>query len=568
LIQQIVLDKTRERLRSLLKAKEMRTDPLAWCEYMLGSDYMPYKKLREAFESFNAHRRSLCWGINASGKTFSLLGILSLWWWDTHGRNSKVMIVTPSFKQSKNAIGYVSELDAVIRARYDEGIIDHTVGGRVIKDVTYQETGVGSGWIRAENPIPQKAAEVIKGAHSTGGTLIILEEAQALSDKAVRGAKNVLTGGNDKMIAIANPTNPDSYVMRLVKRYVETGIASLGDDNDTDAQPWGMTKIAWEDMPAFTGENVPELQRINLAKPEYVNDVIGEHGIDSPEYRIYVLAEPDYESEMSIVRASDIYASHNVEYPRSNNEPRCVLGVDLALYGKKGDDSVIYASWTKPITVREELEDGRISEYIQMITSLRFIDSITTNDVSKLDQARWVVKTAIAHDACDVRFDAQGMGADFIDLINIAISELDMSSAKIAGNVTFSAMRGQGGNLDKDIYANDRTAWFGIMRNRMAAGEIDLDPEDNRLTNELLSIKYKQDIHGRMKIVAKRDMSKSPDYADAAVFCCLHDDHMAALSGHTIADDVLTYSAESDEFVEDYDAFSDDPWLAYFPLDE
>lgn len=281
---------------------------------------------------------------------------------------------------------------------------------------------------------------------------------------------------------------------------------------------------------------------------------------------MYVLAEPDYENELSIVRLNDIKIGHGVTYPRTDIEPRPVLGVDLALFGKNGDDTVIYAGWTKPVTVNVIDDNDNECERVQFITKLRFIDNITTNDIGKLDQARWVIKHAIALNAYEVRFDIAGVGADFEEHLLFAINELDISKYPTIGSIGFVAMRGQGNLIDSDTYLNDKTAWFGNMRSRLAAAEIDLDPDDKRLQRELLTVKYSLDAFNRMKVKSKREMTKSPDYADAAVFCCIKDTTMARLGG-IIPDDGAVIANENDELLGAYELFSDDPFNAYFPID-
>jgi hypothetical protein len=70
-----------------------------------------------------------------------------------------------------------------------------------------------------------------------------------------------------------------------------------------------------------------------------------------------------------------------------------------------------------------------------------------------------------------------------------------------------------------------------------------------------------------MKIKSKSEMAKSPDYADAAVFCCLRDDHIATLSGQQTTDNVMMLDVDDNSFYEHPDPMEGDPWLAYFPLD-
>jgi len=536
------VEQARKRLAQNLNAKSNAKDPVKWARYMLGEEYVPWSKIREFFYKVLSDRKSICYSINSAGKSFSVIGILSLWWMDTYGRNAKVMIVTPSFDQSKNAMGYIKQLNDIIEERFKSGIIDHCVGGKVVREVEYTARDWPGG-IVARNPVPQDAKNTIKGAHSTGGSLIILEEANGLQYLAIDAAKNVVTGKKDKLVAVTNPNNPDSYIMQVVQKWKDTG--------ESD---WAISHIGWEDMPAYTGEEVPELQRLHLCDQQYVDDVVGEFGYDSPEYRVKVLGEPDYENETTLIRYDDVNVGVNVEYPLTDWEPRPVFGVDVAGYGS--DNTVIYSALTKPVEFSTEDEEGNTSRFVQPMTRIRFLADITKNDVSLRDQAFWAIRLALDNNAREVRFDASVIGQSFGDDLNDAMADAGYPDIRLVKMVA------AGRDFEKERYGNNKTYWWGTMKERLRAGEIDLDPKDDRLHKELMRSPYDENETGSIKLKPKRLLAKSPDYADAAVFCAVRDD---VIDGFLTPkkDNVVVYEPSDRQFG-DYD--DEDPFEDYFPI--
>jgi hypothetical protein len=86
-----------------------------------------------------------------------------------------------------------------------------------------------------------------------------------------------------------------------------------------------------------------------------------------------------------------------------------------------------------------------------------------------------------------------------------------------------------------DEFGNARAEWYWSLRLAFDEGSIDLDPADEDLLAQLVSIKYRLDSRGRIWVESKDDMRKrglpSPDRADALCYAFVS---MAALAtgGH------------------------------------
>ena len=72
---------------------------------------------------------------------------------------------------------------------------------------------------------------------------------------------------------------------------------------------------------------------------------------------------------------------------------------------------------------------------------------------------------------------------------------------------------------DYVTYGNSRAEWYWTLREKLERGEVDIDPEDEELIEQLAGLQFKIDTRGRIMIESKEDMKKrgmeSPDRADA-----------------------------------------------------
>jgi hypothetical protein len=82
------------------------------------------------------------------------------------------------------------------------------------------------------------------------------------------------------------------------------------------------------------------------------------------------------------------------------------------------------------------------------------------------------------------------------------------------------------------------------LRERFEQGEIDIDPDDDKLAAQLGSIKWGIDSRGRIKIESKDDMRKrgllSPGWADTAAVTFSGRANAAAMNVDSHADESIT----------------------------
>jgi hypothetical protein len=103
--------------------------------------------------------------------------------------------------------------------------------------------------------------------------------------------------------------------------------------------------------------------------------------------------------------------------------------------------------------------------------------------------------------------DVPGVGGRVVD----RLAELDVPVVPYNGGEV---------PIDKERFVNARAEDYWTLREQFEQGDVDIDPDDDKLAAQLGSIKWGIDSRGRIKIESKDDMRKrglpSPDRADTA----------------------------------------------------
>ena len=185
-----------------------------------------------------------------------------------------------------------------------------------------------------------------------------------------------------------------------------------------------------------------------------------------------------------------------------------VLGVDVARFG--ADRSVVYLGVNGVV---------------------RFVDSWAKTDL--VHSAQRVHDLALREGAHAVAIDCDGIGGGMFDILN--------SYANRTYDIL--AVRGSMSSPDRGRWHNYRSYMWDSFRYRCRTGELDLDPLDIDLHDELLSVGYSYNtMSGGLvldsKDKLKKDVGKSPDLADAAVYAAITDQNIRdAIQQETVFSD-------------------------------
>jgi hypothetical protein len=232
---------------------------------------------------------------------------------------------------------------------------------------------------------------------------------------------------------------------------------------------------------------MPEGAKGGMVTPSWAEDKKKNWGEESPRYLSKVLGEFSEESGYNLFTQGTLTKGKAAELA-IGDESTPILGVDVARMGE--DYSVIYS-----------FQDG----------VLRFVDKWNKTDAvtsaAKIKHWAWTLG------AKEVRIDGAGLGGPIIDQVN-AISD---------GRFVVVGILGNGTSPDIDQWINYRAFMYDDLRERMFRGEIDLDPDDYDLTDELGDLEYhfnngRSSLQVEKKEEIRKRTGKSPDFADAAAY--------------------------------------------------
>lgn len=468
-----VLDDVLTNLDQRSRASAFFDDPAAWVEYMTGMTL--WSAQAAVARSVVVNRSVAVKAAHGVGKSH-LAALLICWWIDTRYPRAFVASTAPSQAQISAIVWrYVRQIKDLIDRRYKAKLIDHKLPGYITSDNQWKEDGgniLGFG----RKPPENKEDDSFQGIHD-GYVLAIGDEAVGLTPQMIDALGNITSNEGSRRVLICNPTNPGSYVGKLFREQTEN---------------WTFHTISVFDSPNFTDEKhkMSEDALSKLVGPSYAEDKAKEYGTDSPRYKSRVLGEFAYDLGDTLIKPEDIAKAIDREIDPIPETP-VVLGVDIARFGN--DSSVVYSCI-----------GGKV----------RFVDS--WDDATTVASAQRIHRIAQELGAVEVRIDAVGIGGGVVDVL---VSEERFADANYLLIPMDSATR----SPDRRQWHNARAWWWDSFRSGLRMDLYDLDPSDERLHDELMSVEYKfNPISGGLVIESKDDMrkrgQKSPDFADAAVY--------------------------------------------------
>lgn len=414
-----------------------------------------------------------------------LSAVLICWWVDTRYPDCFVASTAPSTSQIKAIVWReVQTLRNKIEKRFRDGLIDHKLPGYITNapDPTWKtDDGIVIGFGRKppERSEAGGTGDSFQGIHARGGVLAIGDESVGLSEELIDALGNITSTRNSARLLICNPTNPLSYTAKLFKNKPDN---------------WKLRTISVLNSPNFTDERFvtpPEVLEA-LTDESYVEQKRAEYGEGSAQWVSRIEGEFAWDMGFTLFRPENLEKGYDAEIEPST-ETLPVLGVDVSR-SKAGDKNTVY-----------KFHDG----------VLRYLDA--WNEPNAIETAKRVNELALANAVSEVRIDGAGLGGPIADYIR------DLSQ----GRYEVIEILGSNASPDLNRYANFRAWSFSEFQARLARGEIDLDIQDEELSEQLLGLEIKKKVAGRDNILllSKEELRRlgrhSPDHADAASYACL-----------------------------------------------
>lgn len=297
--------------------------------------------------------------------------------------------------------------------------------------------------------------------------LFICDEASGIDDRIYETIEGALTSADAKLLLCGNPTRNAGVFKR-----------AFFEDRDL----YYTQKISCLDSERVTDE--------------YSQLLIRQYGMDSDVVRVRVLgefpkAEPDGLIALELVEAAMMRDTLNDDIKQSNT---VFIGADIARFG---DDETVICS--------------RIGGRVLDMTHYNKRDTMET--VGRILDTATRIMAAYGKQRAAIYVDDDGVGGGVTDRLREVVYERGL-------NATVYDCHNGGKANDSGHYANWATESWDLLRQRFAAGTIQL-PQDDELAAQLSMRKYKVNSKGQMlleeKSLYKKRTRRSPDRADALV---------------------------------------------------
>lgn len=316
------------------------------------------------------------------------------------------------------------------------------------------EDGREKSWRADAIPWSENNTEAFAGLHNRGKRIVLIfDEASAIADRVWEVAEGALTDEDTEIIWLAFG-NPTKTSGRF-------------------RECFGRHRHLWitRQIDSRTVEGV------NRA---YLDEMVATYGEDSDIVRVRIRGEFPSQSSSQFIAHDVVRAAQDRQPGARDPGAPLVLGVDLARFGD--DQSVIR---------------GRAGRDGRAIPPIKWRGMDTVFSAGKVAEAI----TKYRPEA--VFIDGGGVGGGVVDLLkaqHFRVIEVNFGGAA----------------RDATKYANKRAEMWGDMRDWLATGHIDSDPE---LEQDLVGPEYGFDKDSRVLLEKKDDMKRrglaSPDNGDA-----------------------------------------------------
>lgn len=528
-------------LETQARKRLFATRPDLWAKDML--DVTLWSKQKEvALSIVNNHSTMVAAG-HGVGKSY-LTAVLACWWIDTHPiGEARVLSTAPTTAQVRGIVWReIQKMHQKSRERhglYSEakkagedttGLPDHPLPGYITSSATWRTNDgmeLGSG----RTPPRGREGDAFQGIH--GGVFAIADEAVGVSEDMIQTLANNTTANDDRILMIANPTNPTSAMGQMW-------------NDPKKSSRWSKITISVLESPKFTeeGKTLPESVMKYMTDTDYVDGKKAEYGEDSANYISRVLGRWAMDSGM-IVFLDEVIEMGKATTVIPDRDDPVHVGFDVAR-SEQGDWSYLYTAQEGWVYRTSEwaLEDPNDPESWNEVelekpvktdkrgVRIRYLDRWrglpffpVHNSMGQRTVAQAANERVHAHmlelGADELRIDADGMGGSMVDHM------LDISH----GEYQIIEVRGNDQSPNKNAWYNSRAYSYTELARRMRLGEIDIQEDDpegaHPLCKELgvLEYKFATGYAESILILSKRELRdkgiKSPDAADAANYASM-----------------------------------------------
>lgn len=496
-----------------------RAKPSLWCHRFLGTKFSPLQE--QIMEAVRDHPRIAIRSCHASAKTHTM-GSAALWYLSAYP-GSLVLATGPTFRQVQE-----NTWKELTKAYQSAPV---PLGGHYRKDCRLQ---IGPGWgvigFATDNPINWS------GFHAER-ILLIVDEASGIDEGQMEAMEGLRSAGSVTQVLLSQPTRTSgTFYNAFHGRRDGWCCISISAFQTPNFQPEVLSQ--WLGREVVFGDGWSPIQMAQhlqglwhaagkpqgftwpvpyLVNPAWACQLAEDYGgVESDSYLVRVLGEFPTGDPHAVISLHDFESACR---RAGETTDAAVMGVDVARFGN--DDSVIMVR-RGPTVVKVEVHHGQDTHEIAGLCS----------------------KLAAEMGVVDINVDVIGVGSGVADSLR------RMTRARVH-DVNVGAKPGR--TEDQERFENARAQHYWGLRERFESNEINLGMIDpkllDRLSPELIGVRYEHTAAGKIKIESKDDFKKrlnrSPDMGDALM-----------LTFASVTDSLLVLSGA--------DIFSDDPFDQFF----
>lgn len=310
-------------------------------------------------------------------------------------------------------------------------------------------------WFARAKTARKEAPEALAGVHGDF-VMFVIDEASGVPEEIFNTAEGALTNKDILVIMISNPT-------RLIGYFYE----------------------------AFhkDGKNWQQLSFDSTASPvvdnEFVTRIAEKHGANSDEYKIRVLGEFPSEEGIDEKGFVNLFTQDEIKFTQEKGFVQTRMGIDPS---GEGQDETAWA-------VRDEFKGGIVGT------------ERTSNPKSIAEKTLTLMEKYVSQ-AKNTTVDNFGVGANVAQEIALTPFAYRINGINV------------GDKARDEHYLNTRAeAYYSIKEWFRKGGSLLDDTLGHELKEELLQVKFKRNLAGKIQIMSKDEMRKqgiaSPNKADA-----------------------------------------------------
>lgn len=310
-------------------------------------------------------------------------------------------------------------------------------------------------WFARAKTARKEAPEALAGVHGDY-VMFVIDEASGVPEEIFNTAEGALTNKDILVIMISNPTRLIGYFYEAFHK---------------DGKNWQQLSFNSQESPVVDTEFVTRIQE--------------KHGENSDEYKIRVMGSFPSEEGIDEKGFVNLFTNEEIKFTQDKNFVQTRMGIDPS---GEGQDETAWA-------VRDDFKGG-------------IVGTERTSNSKSIAEKTLTLMEKYASKAKDVTIDNFGVGANVAQEIALTPFHYQVNGLNV------------GEKSRDELYLNVRAEAYYKIKEWIRKGGSLVDNEDNRkLKDELLTVKFKRNLQGKIQIMSKLEMQKlgipSPNKADA-----------------------------------------------------